>query len=73
MPGKWKNANLVNNWDNGRLLQQSFYGCRDASCWYDRAWLFNPVQAGSWQNLNGVTVRKEVAPGRFLKSSGHGR
>jgi hypothetical protein len=73
MPGKWKDANMINNWDNGRLLQQSFYGCKDASCWFDRPWLFNPVQAGSWQNLNGKTVSSSVIGNKSISSSGHGR
>jgi hypothetical protein len=25
-PGIWKHRNLINVWDQGRLLQQSFYG-----------------------------------------------
>jgi hypothetical protein len=29
-PGMWKDRNLINVWDQGRLLQQSFYGERCA-------------------------------------------
>eukprot|EP00879_Flechtneria_rotunda_P021643 GHRR01022812.1.p1 GENE.GHRR01022812.1~~GHRR01022812.1.p1 ORF type:complete len:360 (+),score=95.99 GHRR01022812.1:1339-2418(+) len=50
MPKEWANVNLVNTWDSGRLIQQSYYGCEDSSCWYHRPWRWNPVQGGSWQN-----------------------
>jgi hypothetical protein len=38
MPPEWANVNLVNTWDAGRLIQQSYYGCYDTSCWVDRPW-----------------------------------
>lgn len=50
MPGALANANLVNTWDSGRLIQQSYYGCYDDTCWVDKPWRWNPVQGGSWQN-----------------------
>jgi hypothetical protein len=66
MPGVYRNKNLINIWDCGRLLQQSFYGCVDASCWYDRPWLWNPVQGGSWENMPGRTINSTVTPGRRI-------
>eukprot|EP00877_Chromochloris_zofingiensis_P012272 jgi/Chrzof1/7299/Cz02g18100.t1 len=50
MPPKWANKNLINVYDCGRALQQSYYGCNDGSCWYTKPWRWNPVQCGSWQN-----------------------
>ena len=46
LPHDLLNANLVNTFDAGRMLQQSWYGCTDGSCWLDRPWRWNPVQAG---------------------------
>jgi hypothetical protein len=66
MPGVYRGKNLINIWDCGRLLQQSFYGCLDASCWYDRPWLWNPVQGGSWENMPGRTINSSVTPGRRI-------
>jgi hypothetical protein len=57
----------------GRLLQQSFYGCVDASCWANRPWLWNPVQGGSWQNAPGLTITSKVKAGGFVYAEGHGR
>jgi hypothetical protein len=50
MPAAWSGKNVLNDFDLGRLIQQSYYGCEDSSCWHTRAWKWNPVQAGSWQN-----------------------
>lgn len=38
MPPEWANVNLINTWDAGRLIQQSYYGCYDNTCWVDRPW-----------------------------------
>ncbi|WIA32510.1 hypothetical protein OEZ86_003326 [Tetradesmus obliquus] len=71
-PGFWRDRNLINVWDQGRLLQQSFYGCVDGSCWATNPWLWNPVQGGSWENEPGVTLKKDVKPSR-LYVQGHPR
>lgn len=41
--------NLVNHWDRGRLIQQSYYGDEDGSLWNKQPWRWNPVQGGDWQ------------------------
>jgi hypothetical protein len=46
--------NVVNAWDCGRLIQQSFYGDQDGSTWNGRPWTWNPVQGGSWDNKRGL-------------------
>lgn len=41
--------NLLNHYDHGRLVQQSYYGDEDGSRWADQDWRYNPVQAGDYQ------------------------
>tara|TARA_R110002096_G_scaffold203718_15_gene389101 strand:- start:4532 stop:6211 length:1680 start_codon:yes stop_codon:yes gene_type:complete len=42
--------NLLNHYDRGRLIQQSYYGDADGSKWVDQPWCLNPVQGGSYEN-----------------------
>ena len=42
--------NLINDWDRGRLIQQSYYGQKDGSLWDSKPWCWNPVQGGDWRN-----------------------
>lgn len=42
--------NLLDHYDTGRFLQQSYYGDPDGSHWVDKSWVYNPVQGGSYQN-----------------------
>jgi hypothetical protein len=69
---------LINNYDTGRLIQQSFYGNADGSVWPGagpngsaRPWIWNPVQGGSYDNqpskieawgTNGTCFRSWVRP-----------
>lgn len=41
--------NLINHWDRGRLIQQSYYGNKDDSLWNKQPWHWNPVQGGDWR------------------------
>jgi hypothetical protein len=41
--------NLVNSYDRGRLIQQSYYGRADGALWNGQPWRWNPVQGGDWQ------------------------
>ena len=43
--------NLINSWDHGREIQQSYYGDSDGSSWAGKPWVWNPVQAGSWSGV----------------------
>lgn len=43
------NQNLINHWDRGRLIQQSYYGDEDGSFWSKQPWRWNPVQGGDWR------------------------
>ena len=41
--------NVINHWDRGRLVQQSYYGTKDGSLWDKTPWRWNPVQGGDWR------------------------
>jgi hypothetical protein len=41
--------NLLNHWDRGRLIQQSYYGKKDGSMWGKTPWSWNPVQGGHYK------------------------
>jgi hypothetical protein len=41
--------NLLNHYDHGRLVQQSYYGNPDNSLWNKKPWRWNPVQGGDWR------------------------
>ena len=41
--------NLVNHFDRGRLIQQSYYGNADGSLWDKQPWHWNPVQGGHYK------------------------
>ena len=38
--------NLLNHYDEGRFIQQSYYGAADGSKWNGKPWVYNPVQGG---------------------------
>jgi hypothetical protein len=63
MPPAFANVSLINAWDCGRMLQQSYYGCEDHTCWTSHPWRWNPVQCGSWQNLPAALLDARVRPG----------
>lgn len=41
--------NLLNHWDQGRFIQQSYYGKPDGSMWAEKPWRWNPVQGGDYK------------------------
>ena len=41
--------NLLNHNDEGRFIQQSYYGAADGSKWNGKPWVYNPVQGGHWK------------------------
>jgi len=50
---------LINSFDAGREIQQSFYGVSDGSFWPGSPkaeWRWNPVQGGSWENDKPVLL-----------------
>lgn len=41
--------NLLDHYDHGRLVQQSYYGREDGTRWADKPWRWNPVQGGDYK------------------------
>lgn len=48
--------NLLNHHDEGRFIQQSYYGDRDGSMWGKKPWSYNPVQGGSYKGEDAKTL-----------------
>jgi hypothetical protein len=52
--------NVLNAYDAGRYVQQSYYGDTDSSDWNGKPWRYNPVQGGSWRNEASVVLESKV-------------
>lgn len=52
--------NLLNAFDHGRYIQQSFYGDKDGSDWNGKTWCYNPVQGGSWKGKPATILETKV-------------
>jgi hypothetical protein len=48
--------NLLNHHDEGRFIQQSYYGDPDDSLWAGKPWVYNPVQGGSYKGEDAKTL-----------------
>ncbi|MGL4401660.1 MAG: hypothetical protein ACRCXD_17505 [Luteolibacter sp.] len=48
--------NLLNHYDEGRSIQQSYYGDSDGSMWNKTPWRYNPVQGGSYKGEDARTL-----------------
>lgn len=48
--------NLLNHHDEGRFIQQSYYGDPDGSMWAKKSWVYNPVQGGSYKGEDAKTL-----------------
>jgi hypothetical protein len=48
--------NLLNHFDHGRLVQQSYYGDEDGSRWNKQPWRWNPVQGGDWRGTAATVL-----------------
>lgn len=48
--------NLLNHYDKGRFIQQSYYGMKDGSDWNGKPWRWNPVQGGGWRGEPARTL-----------------
>lgn len=48
--------NFLNHFDEGRFIQQSYYGDPDGSVWGKTPWVYNPVQGGSYKGENAKTL-----------------
>lgn len=56
------NRNLLNHFDRGRFIQQSYYGHTDGSMWVKKPWRWNPVQGGDYKGKPARVVEKLVKP-----------
>jgi hypothetical protein len=56
-------TNLLNTFDHGRYVQQSFYGDPDGSDWNGKPWRYNPVQGGSWRNVPATVEEQDWRDG----------
>jgi hypothetical protein len=72
--------NLVNDWDNGRLVQQSYYGSVDGSVWVvpdgSKPWRWAGERASGRLLLAAARARwpaRPTAPRRALHASLHSR
>ena len=54
--------NLLNHFDHGRLIQQSYYGDRDGSTWAGKPWRWNPVQGGDWRGHASTLLELKAEP-----------
>ena len=52
--------NLVNHFDRGRLIQQSYYGNADGSLWDKQPWNWNPVQGGHYKGQGAPVVELKL-------------
>ena len=52
--------NLLNHHDEGRFIQQSYYGDPDGSVWGKKPWVYNPVQGGSYKGEDAKTLDFKV-------------
>jgi hypothetical protein len=52
--------NLLNHHDEGRFIQQSYYGDRDESMWGKKPWSYNPVQGGSYKGEDAKTLEFKI-------------
>jgi hypothetical protein len=61
--------NLLNSFDHGRYVQQSFYGDVDGSDWNGKPWRYNPVQGGSWKGVPAELLEhRETAIESYAKT-----
>jgi hypothetical protein len=52
--------NLLNAFDHGRYVQQSYYGDKDGSDWNGKEWCYNPVQGGSWKGKPAAVLESKA-------------
>ena len=50
--------NLLNHADEGRFIQQSYYGEADGSDWNGQSWVWNPIQGGGCRGEPGLFLRR---------------
>ena len=58
--------NLLNHYDTGRFVQQSYYGDADGSDWNGNPWTYNPVQGGDWKGNASRIISKEITDSKIV-------
>lgn len=54
--------NLLNHADEGRFMQQSYYGEKDGSIWSGRPWSWNPIQGGGSHGEKARVLSQKITP-----------
>ena len=52
--------NLLKPADEGRFIQQSYYGEADGSDWNGQSWVWNPIQGGGWRGEKARVISQEI-------------
>ncbi len=61
--------NLLNHYDQGRFIQQSWYGAKDDSLWNKKPWRWNPVQGGDWRgNASKLLELRHTATNLYART-----
>jgi hypothetical protein len=61
--------NLLNHYDHGRFIQQSWYGAEDGSLWNKKPWRWNPVQGGDWRgNASKLLELRHTATNLYART-----
>ena len=61
--------NLINYYDKGRFIQQSYYGIEDGSNWNGQPWRWNPIQGGGYRGeATRISERKFKDNALYIKS-----
>jgi hypothetical protein len=66
-------VNLLNHFDRGRFVQQSYYGTADGSLWNKKPWRWNPVQGGDWRGSPARLLSCSVVTNASLPTALHSR
>jgi hypothetical protein len=61
--------NLLNHHDQGRFIQQSFYGDEDGTLWNKQPWRWNPVQGGDWKGNPARLLEFKIEPNSIYARS----
>lgn len=61
--------NLLNHFDKGRFIQQSYYGKDDGSMWSKKKWRWNPVQGGGYKGEGAKIIKAQYQKSSLQLSS----
>lgn len=64
-----KKRNLLNHFDKGRFIQQSYYGKEDGSDWNGTPWRWNPIQGGGYKGEAAKILKQKISKDHLYISS----